>query len=121
MRHQLSFIAFAIEQGGFTHDCIKSLDVVDVRDGEVMERYAYHTSPDSLADIWVDVADCFEHHDFAIAYNLSTHRSNLEKSLTAVGIDPPVMKYLCAYNWGKSVTGHTDSLDIQQVVGRIGG
>jgi len=112
-----TFIAFGIRQGGIQHDRIAELNVVDVEKGEIKEVYWYKTSPDNLSDIWVDLADLFAHREYAIAYNLTTHRSNLEKSLQAVGVEPPAIKYLCAYNWGSHILGLTDSGEIQRELG----
>lgn len=98
-----SFIAFAIRQGGIEHDRIKFLSVVDVVNGQINELYEYDTNPENLSDIWVDLVDCFKRHEYAVAYNLAIHRSNLEKSLEAVGVIPPSIKYMCAMNWANSV------------------
>lgn len=112
-----TFVAFGIRQGGTQHDRIAALNVVDVEEGKVKEVYRYNTNPDNLSDVWVDLADLFAHREYAIAYNLTTHRSNLEKSLQAVGVEPPAIKYLCAYNWGSHILGLTDSDEIQRGLG----
>lgn len=98
-----SFIAFAIRQGGIEHDRIKFLSVVDVVNGQINEIYEYDTNPENLSDVWVDLIDCFKQREYAVAYNLAIHRSNLEKSLEAVGVTPPSIKYVCAMNWANTI------------------
>lgn len=113
-----NFIAFDIRAGGITHDRLSEIAIVVVKDGEIVDKYFEEITPPknplyendfwqshgerSLKEAWVDLRSFFEEYKYAVAFNLSVHKSNLEKSLAHYGIELPNIEFVCAYNWAKN-------------------
>ena len=114
-----TFLAFNIRSGGATHDLINEIGVVYVEDGVLNDVFFVKLSPPPnrenefrniwdtfsprLSKAWVDIKPYFDKVEYVTAFNLSVHKSNLEKSLKVYGIELPDKKYFCAYNWAKDV------------------
>lgn len=118
MLKKSNFIAFDVRAGGITHDRLSEIAIVVVKDGEVVDKYFEEITPPknplyendfwqshgerSLKEAWKDLGAFFDEHKYAVAFNLSVHKSNLEKSLAHYGIELPNIEFVCAYNWAKN-------------------
>lgn len=118
MLKKSNFIAFDIRAGGITHDRLSEIAIVVVKDGEIVDKYFEEITPPknplyendfwqrhgerSLKEAWTDLRPFFEEYKYAVAFNLSVHKSNLEKSLAHYGIKLPNIEFVCAYNWAKN-------------------
>lgn len=113
----VNFIAFDIRAGGLTHDRLSEIAIVVVKDGVIWDKYFEKIKPPknplyevdfknqdevTLKEAWKDIKPYFDDTNYAVAFNLSVHKSNLEKSLAHYGISLPDIEYVCAYNWAKN-------------------
>lgn len=114
-----NFIVFDIRAGGITHDRLSEIAIAVVNNGEIVDRFFEKVTPPknpmyevdfwqnhgerNLKDVWIDVKPYFEKTECVLAFNLSVHKSNLEKSLAHYNIKAPEVNYLCVYNWAKKV------------------
>lgn len=112
-----TFIVFNIRSGGATHDLINEIGIAYVKNGKLHDTFFTELSPPPnrelefrnkwddfsprLSVAWDDIKEYFNLVDYVTAFNLSIHKSNLEKSLKVYGIDLPEKKYFCAYNFAK--------------------
>lgn len=96
-----SFLVFNIRAGGAYHDTIKEIAIVEIIDGDesVVE---FHEIDNDLNHVWMQLVPYFSKGNLIVAFNLSVHKSNLEKSLEKYGIRLPKGKDLCVYNMAKS-------------------
>lgn len=92
-----SFVVFNIRAGGGYHDSIKEIAIVEVIDG-VEAVVEFREINNDLNQVWQQLEPYFSKGNFIVAFNLSVHKSNLEKSLEKYGIQLPKGKYLCVYN-----------------------
>lgn len=70
---------------------------------EYMNEFPENLDSDFLPAIWKEASLLFSEYEFATAFNLTVHKSNLEKSLSHYGLPLPNIHYVCAYNWAKEV------------------
>jgi DNA polymerase-3 subunit epsilon len=127
--NQLSntYLIFNIRSGGSTHDRICELGFTIIKNGEIYEKYfseilpppnplyendwqqdKYKNCP-NLKEVWHEIEGIFKETEHIFAFNLSTHKSNLEKSLEVYGLKLPSNHYHCLYNLSKEILNHLDN------------
>lgn len=122
-----NYLIFNIRSGGNTHDRICELAYTIINNGEIYEKYfteilpppnplyendwqqeKYKNCP-NLKEVWREVEDVFNSAKHIFAFNLSTHKSNLEKSLAIYGLTLPRNNYHCLYNLSKEILDNIDN------------
>lgn len=119
IKFESNFLAFNIRAGGNTHDRICEIALVLVKEGEIIDQYFTELLPPpnplyendwnqerykdcpTLKEAWKEIETYFEEVEYVTAFNLSVHKSNLEKSLAVYGISLPKKQFFCAYNLAK--------------------
>ncbi|NBB31767.1 hypothetical protein [Cellulophaga sp. BC115SP] len=128
-----TYLIFNIRSGGNTHDRICELAYTIIKNGEIYEKYfteilpppnplyendwqqeKYKNCP-NLKEVWRDVEDIFSTAKHIFAFNLSTHKSNLEKSLGIYGLTLPKNNYHCLYNLSKEILDNVENHTFQAI------
>jgi NAD-dependent DNA ligase len=110
-----SFLTFNIRTKAATHDSLCEVAICEVVNGKIVNQLHCDVTPPydgydeySLDKVWEHLDEYFNRHEYILAFNLSVHKSNLEKSLAHFGIELPKKKYICAMLWYKGVSNIED-------------
>ncbi len=106
-----SFIILNIGTEATTHDSLNEIAICEIKNGKIVDKFYFEVTPPyedadqyTLDNIWIEhIKKYFDEYKYVVAFNLSVHKSNLQKSLAYYGIDFPDNRFMCAMNWIKDV------------------
>lgn len=104
-----NFLAFNCRSGGKLDNPMTEIGLTLVKDGVIAEVFFTKVSQDSfygrinkyepeLPEVWPKIEHYFAQVEHVGAFNISVHKSYLEKSLSYYGLKLPDKKYFCAYH-----------------------
>jgi DNA polymerase-3 subunit epsilon len=104
-----TFLAFNCRSGGSLENPMTEIGLTLVKDGVIAEVFFTKVSQDSfygrknknepeLPEVCPKIEHYFAQVEYVGAFNISVHKSYLEKSLSYYGLKLPEKKYFCAYH-----------------------